>query len=222
MDSERACSRDRSSVSYSDIVEATLSGVWVVDAERRTTFVNPAWRRCSAMPRRDARPAYARLRRSGADDAFLEKPVALLHKDGSTIWVSTSSGALPQTAAWPRWSPISRLASITAPKSHRPARMARGEAALRESEARKSAILEAALDCIISMDAAGVSPNSTLPRRKPSAAVVQMSGPGHGRADHSRAVSRSPPCGSDPPAGKRPIGCLNRRIELTALRADGG
>jgi two-component system cell cycle sensor histidine kinase/response regulator CckA len=97
-----------------------------------------------------------------------------------------------------------------------------GEEALRESEARKGAILETALDCIISIDHAG-----TILEFNPAAEKTF----GHKRADvlgkelaeviippayrerHRRGLAHYLTTGEG--------GMLGRRIEISAMRADG-
>jgi PAS domain S-box-containing protein len=86
---------------YRGVVEATLSGVWVFDDQRRTNFVNA---RMAAMlgyapDEMLGKPVRAFLG-AGASDRFIDEPgssqVALAHKDGSRVWVSISTGPLPR------------------------------------------------------------------------------------------------------------------------------
>ena len=97
------------------------------------------------------------------------------------------------------------------------------EARLRESEALKSAVIEAALDAIVTMDAEGRivefnqaaerlfgwSRNEAVGRR-----VVDLLIPEEMRATHQRAVARNV-------SGGEPGPMLGRRVEAEALRADG-
>jgi two-component system cell cycle sensor histidine kinase/response regulator CckA len=102
------------------------------------------------------------------------------------------------------------------------ARLARAEAALRESEARTRAILEAALDCIISLDAEGritefnPAAEHTFGRRREDVLGQDMADliiPLRYREAHRAGLARLVATGQ-PRA-------LNRRIEFSALRADG-
>ncbi len=326
---------------YHGVVEATLSGVWVVDSDRRTKFVNP---RMAAMlgyvPDEMLDKPVLAFVDAGASDGFLDEPgsseVALLHKDGSTLWVSISTGPLLRGDGTPGavaalvtditerhqsarsaeqlaaivdssedaithtgdggritgWNHgAERLYGYTAaeaigqsvemiiPLELRAeltsilARLARGEqvepcetvrltrdgrridvslrwsalfdasgrptggvgaigrditdrkrteAALRESEARKSAILEAALDCIISMDGAGritefnPAAEKTFGRTREDVLGQDMAEliiPHRFRHHHRAGLARLLSSGQ-PQA-------LNRRLELVALRADG-
>ncbi len=98
----------------------------------------------------------------------------------------------------------------------------RAEEALRESEARKAAIVETALDCIITMDDAGrviefnpaAEQTFGYPRTealgKPLADLII---PPRFREQHWRGLARYLATGEGP--------LLNKRLELTAMRADG-
>ena len=96
------------------------------------------------------------------------------------------------------------------------------ERALRESETRKGAILEAALDCIVSMDAAGLitefNPAAERTFRYSRAAVlgkplVEILIPPSLRESHAAGFSRYLETG---------VGTiLGKRLELSAMRADG-
>jgi PAS domain S-box-containing protein len=102
------------------------------------------------------------------------------------------------------------------------ARLARAEAALRESEARTSAILEAALDCIISTDAEGritefnPAAEHTFGRRREDVLGHDMADliiPLRWREAHRAGLARL--------LATSEARALNRRIEFSALRADG-
>src|SRR5258708_10125794 len=86
---------------YRDIVEATLAGIWVFDSDRHTTLVSS---RMAAMLGYAAdemlgKPVLGFLV-GGVGDGFLDRPgsseVGLLHKDGSTVWVSIHTGPLTE------------------------------------------------------------------------------------------------------------------------------
>jgi PAS domain S-box-containing protein len=98
----------------------------------------------------------------------------------------------------------------------------RAEAALRESEARKSAILEGALDCIISMDSAGLvtefnpAAEATFGHRRADVLGLDMAHiliPPRYREGHRAGLQRLSTTGQSH--------VLNRRLELHALRSDG-
>ena len=98
-----------------------------------------------------------------------------------------------------------------------------GEQSLREGEARKSAILESSLDCIVVMDHRGrvteFNPAAERTFGYPAAAAIgrelaELVIPPAQRDAHRRALARYLETG----AGT----VLNRRIEVTGLRADGG
>jgi PAS domain S-box-containing protein len=98
----------------------------------------------------------------------------------------------------------------------------RTERAVRESEARKVAILETALDCIITMDHEGrilefnPAAEKTFGFRRTEVVGRQMAEllvPPPLREQHRRGLARCLATGEGP--------ILNRRVELSALRADG-
>src|SRR5262249_27087839 len=98
----------------------------------------------------------------------------------------------------------------------------RAERAVRDSEARTVAILETALDCIITMDHQGrildfnPAAERTFGFRRAEAVGQQMAElliPASLREQHKQGLARYLA------TGKGSI--LNRRVELSALRADG-
>lgn len=98
----------------------------------------------------------------------------------------------------------------------------RDEAALRDSESRKSAILESALDCIVTMDEAGriteFNPAAERtfgwPRdRILGRTVAETIIPERSRAAHTTGLARFRETGEP--------GVVGRRVELDAVRADG-
>ena len=95
----------------------------------------------------------------------------------------------------------------------------RAEAAVRESEARKRAMLDAALDAVITIDAGGriVEVNAAVAGR------LRPSARGARRARDGRPRSCRPRCASAHRDGlARGTGKLiGRRVEITALHADG-
>ena len=99
----------------------------------------------------------------------------------------------------------------------------RDEDALRESEARKAAILNSSLDAIVSMDAGGLvvewNPAAEKMFGRPAAEVIgrplaDLIIPERLRAAHNRGLAHYLATGEGP--------VLNKRIEMPALRADGG
>ncbi|MGH7268550.1 MAG: GAF domain-containing protein, partial [Candidatus Rokuibacteriota bacterium] len=100
---------------------------------------------------------------------------------------------------------------------------ARAETALRESEARKSAVLESALDCVVIMDHEGrilefnPAAEKTFGYTRAEAIgrpMVELLVPAALRDRHRDALARHLATGQGT--------VLGRRIELTGMRADGG
>ncbi|MBI4499487.1 MAG: PAS domain S-box protein [Chloroflexi bacterium] len=98
----------------------------------------------------------------------------------------------------------------------------RAEQALRESEARKAAILESALDCVISIDQEGriiefnPAAEETFGYRRDEVVGQQMAEliiPPALRARHYQGLAQYLATGEGP--------ILNQRLEMTAIRADG-
>jgi PAS domain S-box-containing protein len=98
----------------------------------------------------------------------------------------------------------------------------RAERTVRESEARKSAILESALDCIITMDQAGrivdfnPAAEKTFGRRRAEVmgrTVAETIIPPRLRGAHQEGLARFHDTGQGPVLGKR--------LEMPAIRADG-
>jgi len=98
----------------------------------------------------------------------------------------------------------------------------RSEESLRKSEARKGAIMESALDCIVTMDQTGAitdfnpAAERTFGYRRDEVLGRELAEkiiPPHLRDSHRRGLSRYLATGEDP--------VLNRRIEISGMRADG-
>src|SRR5438270_8267423 len=91
---------------YRAAIEATLAGIWVIDGQRRTSFVSPRMAAMLGYTCEDmlGMPVCAFVD-AGTSDTFLDPPgkseVRLLRKDSSTVWVSVSSGALPESLGSP-------------------------------------------------------------------------------------------------------------------------
>ena len=143
--------------------------------------------------------------------AELEK--RYVRKDGTTAWALT-------TAQWlydPQKRPICSVALV-----QDIGRRKQAEEALRQSEARKGAILETALDAIITMDHQGritefnPAAEKTFGRRREDVLGQKMTGlliPPALRERHGRGLERYLKT-SEPHL-------LGKRIEITAQRADG-
>lgn len=144
---------------YRTIVDTTSEGVWMVDADTKTTFVN---RQMAAMlgytpeemmgrPMYDFMDETARAlakqrqieRRKGLVEQF---DARLQRKDGSDIWTSISATPLKDEAGDFIGS-FGMVSDISARK--------RAEQALRESETRIRALLDSNPDVIFRMDEEG-------------------------------------------------------------------
>ncbi|HEV7437159.1 MAG TPA: PAS domain S-box protein [Pseudorhizobium sp.] len=133
--------------------------------------------------------------------------------DGSTVWAKNAVSAIRSTSG--------ELVSIVAVCVDITARM-NAEVALRESEARKSAILQTALDCIITIDQDGQildwNPAAELTFGHSAAIALgqdlaQVIIPPELREMHYKGMARYLETGEGP--------VLGRRVELEALRSDG-
>lgn len=102
------------------------------------------------------------------------------------------------------------------------ARLRQEETALRRSEARKSAILNSALDCIVTIDHAGrviefnPAAEQTFGYRRDEVLGLELAGviiPPSPREHHGRGLARF--------LTRNQARVLGRRIEMTAVRADG-
>ena len=98
----------------------------------------------------------------------------------------------------------------------------RAEQAVRDGDARKSAILNAAFDCVVTMDHNGdiVEVNQATERTFGYTAA-EMVGPRAGRADDPARPARSAPQGAAPVHRDRPSLVINHPIELRGMRSDG-
>ncbi len=134
-------------------------------------------------------------------------------RDGQTVWGRTTATWLRDSNGSPAYS-IALVQDVTVSK--------RAEEALRHSEARKGAILETALDAVVTIDAAGciVEFNPTAERmfgvRREEAIgreAATMLMPAALREAHRRGLARRAEGGEALAPG--------RRMETTAVRADG-
>jgi hypothetical protein len=136
-----------------------------------------------------------------------------IRKDGTPLWVNLTVSLLHDEAGTPQ-NFISIVEDVSARKA--------AEAALAESEALKGSVLEAALDCIITIDrngnivewnpaaerTFGLARDAALGRR-----VGELIIPPEHRAAHVRGLAHYLATGEGP--------LLGRRIEVEAMRADG-
>ena len=211
---------------FRNIVTTAREGIWTLDFEGRTTYVNP---RMSEMlgftseeivgrsledftdeeDRRTTKKIIERLR-AGIEES---RDVHLRRKDGTDLW--TTIGGSPLFG--PDGGFVGGLAMVTDHTEQQ-----RAEETLRRSEARMKAVLDAALDAVIMMDAQGrvASWNArarTLFGFSSDEAVgrtlADLIIPHRYRDAHNRGLSRFLATGEGP--------VLGRRIELSALRRDG-
>ncbi len=136
-----------------------------------------------------------------------------LHPDGSVVWALLSASLVRDEAGEPQYF-ISQIQDISARKQ--------AESNLRASEARKAAILETALDCIITFDA-----QSRILEWNPAAETTfgygreealgarlhELIVPPELRGAHRAGIEKWQITGEGP--------ILGQRIELPAVRADG-
>jgi PAS domain S-box-containing protein len=136
-----------------------------------------------------------------------------VRKGGDLIWVELTVSLVRDQMGAPEYF-ISVVQDISERK--------RAQEELRDSEARKSAILEAALDSIVTMDYAGLitdfnpAAETMFGYCRASALgrpLVELIVPASLRAQHLAGIERYRA------TGKGPI--LGKRLELPALRADG-
>lgn len=214
--------------------EQTLAGFAEVDLDGRFVKVNARYAEIvgrtpeelcgggGAVPMRmqdlthpDDLPGNAELFRrlaEGTGPAFvIEK--RYLRPDGSHVWVSNSVSALKDDHGATR-SIVAAVLDITDRKQT--------EDALRQSEQRKTAILESALDCIITINHESriVEFNASAERafgytraEVIGRGLAECIIPAPYREAHAKGMARYLATGHGP--------ILNHRVELTALRSDG-
>ncbi len=152
------------------------------------------------------------LRIAAAEGRYEEEGLRV-RKDGSLFWASVLITALRDEAG-----NLRGFAKVTRDVTERK----RAEKVLKESEARKTAIMEAALDCIITMDHAGMitdfnpAAERTFGYRRAEVLGRELAEtiiPLSLRDSHRRGLAHYLATGEGP--------VLNRRIELPGMRADG-
>ena len=134
-------------------------------------------------------------------------------KDGRVVWVRDEAVLVRDEEGQPLfWQGI--LMDITARR--------KAEVTLRESEARKTAIMEAAMDCILTMDHEGMitdfnpAAERTFGYRRAEVLARELAEtiiPPSLRDSHRRGLAHYLATGEGP--------VLNRRLELLGMRADG-
>jgi diguanylate cyclase (GGDEF)-like protein/PAS domain S-box-containing protein len=216
----------RSEERYRRMIETTHQGVWMTDADRRTTYVNRtmtemlgySWqemigREPEEFASEDGRAQTAvalERRRQGVSEQYENK---FRHKDGRDVWFLISGTPLTDQSG-DYAGALAMMADITERKS--------ATVALLKSEALKTAMLETALDCVITIDDEGTV-------REFNQAAVEVFGykreeaigsqladlivPEEQREAHRRGMARYLETGEERILGKR--------MELTAVRADG-
>jgi len=164
-------------------------------------------------------PDYARYRETAAAAGYRAiQSTPLLDGDGALLGVFSTHWRQPHR---PSETELRKLDLYARQSADFIARV-QAEGTLRENEAKKSAMLESALDCIITMDQEGriaefnAAAEETFGWRRKEIvgkAVAETIVPPELREAHRRGLARFLPTGEGPALGKR--------IEMTALRADG-
>jgi PAS domain S-box-containing protein len=135
-----------------------------------------------------------------------------IHKQGHPVWIALTA-SLVNGAQQPRYF-IIQVQDITKRKE--------AQDALRRSEARKAAILQTALDCIITIDHQGLvtefnpAAEQTFGYRRVDVLGQELADliiPAYLRAGHRNGMSHYLATGEG--------AILNKRLELSAMRADG-
>jgi PAS domain S-box-containing protein len=143
-----------------------------------------------------------------------------VRKDGELVWIELTVALVRDDAGAPDYF-ISMVQDISERKRSQ-AELLQSTEALRDSEARKAAILKAALDCIVTMDNQGLitefnpAAERTFGYSRAAALgkpLVELLIPPALRAQHLAGIERYRTTGVGPILGKR--------LELTAQRADG-
>ena len=144
--------RRRSEERYREIVETTHEGVWLVDANSRTTFVSPRMAEMLGVEPKEMigkdplefvfdedRAEAGRRIAHGTNGIDGQHDFRLRRKDGSEVWMRISSNAL-RRGAGPPTGALAMFTDITARR--------KVEEALKESEARFRLLAENSTDII--------------------------------------------------------------------------
>jgi PAS domain S-box-containing protein len=134
---------------YSTIVSAANEGIWLVDAERRTTFINDkmahmlgysveeimhiSWREMVTGDGKAVSDSLIEKRNQGTDTVPQSYDLELFRKDGTRLWVTINSTPLYDNAGSYAGS-VSMLSDITERK--------KAEKALKESEEKYHSLFE--------------------------------------------------------------------------------
>jgi PAS domain S-box-containing protein/diguanylate cyclase (GGDEF)-like protein len=211
---------------YRSVFENSVIGVFVVDPQGRVVSSNPALARMlgyesaeemaggitsvgrQVYVERGERPRFQELLRSqGIVEAFETK---WRRRDGSIIWVSLSARRIDDETI----GHIGTVEDITQRK--------RSEEDLRQSEARKAAIVESSLDCLVTIDHQGriiefnPAAEATFGYSRQQVlgeSMVELIIPPHLRDSHRAGFARYLATGE--------ARILGKRLELQAIRADG-
>lgn len=233
LDKDRAYTHLRRQFDTTQVILDSLDqGVFGLDHEGRLNFLNAAardilgWTRAELLGRplherihptcvsrdeevEDACPVMRSLRRG---ETVRAENATMTHKDGHAVAVEYVSS--PIISDGRVIGTVLAFQNIT--------RRAAAEAALRESDARKSAVLETALDCIITMDDAGrilefnPAAQRTFGYAREEALGRELASlivPPEARSAHREGIARYVADGTGPIIGKR--------VEMRAMRADG-
>ena len=211
---------------YRTLVEGSIQGIYI-DRDWVTLFANSTFARILGYespraligldtrgwiaPHERSRIEGYRTARLAGEPVPAQYEFQAVRTDGSLIWIGIQIAEI-------LWEGDRAFQSTVLDISERK----RAEASLRESEARKGTILSAALDCIITIDHEGrvVEFNPAAERtfgytsaQALGRELAQLIVPPSLRDQHRRGLAQYLATGEGPVIG--------RRLELTAMRADG-
>ncbi len=222
----------RSPHNVQTLLESTSEGIFGIDTEGRCTFANRATSEMTGwsvaeLIGQEMHDLLHHHRRDGSPYPRVDCPIYAAfreergcHVNGEVFWRRDGTFIPVDYASSPTWE-NGRVTGAVVTFTDVTDRV-RAEDALRESEARKGAIMASALDGIITIDEAGIVVDY-------NAAAERMFGWSRAEAvGHEMAELIVPPAQREShrrglahcvATGEGPI--LDRRIEITALRADG-